>query len=210
MSTYYKTSKAQLPAWFTNFVAVATANQADLNLTAPDITAMNNQLTSLNAAQAARDAAFNAAKGATQDRDTEVSDALALIAGWANQWQADENIKAQTIADLGLIVHDTTPTPKPVFTPGAMTLTPSATGTNWVRWERNGNQQGIKFDLQVAYDGSNDWTAVTTVTAASYKHQGQTPGRETAYRVRARNGNNVSDWQTGTAFYAGAPQLQVA
>lgn len=40
--------------------------------------------------------------------------------------------------------------------------------------------------------------------------EGQTPGRETTYRVRARNGNNVSDWLTATAFYTGEPELLVA
>jgi hypothetical protein len=181
-----------------------------LGLEEGDITAMTTQQTSLNTADADRTAAFNAAKGATQTRDTEVSDTIALIAGWANQWQADDSISPALIADLGLIVHDTQPTPRPVFVPANITVTPSATGTNWVRWQRNGNAQGIKFDLQVAYDGTDNWTAVTTVTAASYKHQGQTPGRETTYRVRARNGNNVSDWLTATAFYTGEPELLVA
>jgi hypothetical protein len=190
-------------------VTVAAANDVALGLTLPDVAALQTQLTNLNSSYAARDAAFNAAKGATQDRDGEIKTTLEAIAGWANQWQATD-VDPQLIADLGLIVHDTTPTTRPVFTPSDLTVTPNATGTNWVRWNRNGNQQGIKFDLQVAYDGSDNWTAVTTVTAASYKHQGQTPGRETAYRVRARNGNTVSDWLTGTAFYTGEPELQVA
>lgn len=209
MATYYRTSKTAFPAWFTNFVTVAAANDAVLGLTLGDVTALQTQLTDLNAAYAARDAAFNAAKGTTQDRDSEIEAAIALTANWANQWQA-QGIDSQLIADLGLTVHDTTPTTRPVFVPADMTVTPNATGTNWVRWARNGNAQGIKFDLEVAYDGSDAWTAVTTVTAASYKHQGQTPGRETAYRVRARNGNTVSDWLTGTAFYTGEPELQVA
>ena len=210
MSTYYKTPKSLLPAWFTNFVTVAAANDVALGLTLGDVTALQTQQTALNTSDADRTTAFNAAKAATQARDTQIAATLELIAGWANTWQADGTIAPALIADLGLIVHDTSPTPKPVFVPGALTVEPSATGTNWVRWSRNGNQYGIKFDVQVAYDGTDNWTAVTTVTAASFKHQGQTPGRETTYRVRARNGNNVSDWQTGTAFYTGEPELLVA
>ncbi len=210
MSTYYKTPKSQLPAWYTNFVTVASANQGALGLGLPDVAALTAQQTALNTSNANRDAAFNAARAATQDRDAEIAATLDLIAGWANTWQADGSIAPALIAELGLIVHDTQPTPRPVFVPANITVAPSATGTNWVRWQRNGNVQGIKFDLQVAYDGTDNWTAVTTVTAASFKHQGQTPGRETTYRVRARNGNNVSDWLTATAFYTGEPELLVA
>lgn len=209
MKTYYRTSKTALPAWFTNFVSVAAANDTALGLTIPDVTALQALLTDLNTAYAAREAAFNAAKGTTQDRDGEINAALDAIAGWANQWQA-QGVDPQLIADLGLLVHDTTPTTRTVFTPSKMTVTPDAAGTNWVRWNRNGNVQGMMFDLEVAYDGGNDWTAVTTVTSASFKHMGQTPGRSTAYRLRARNGNTVSGWLTGTAYYAGAPSLQVA
>ncbi|HXH59724.1 MAG TPA: fibronectin type III domain-containing protein, partial [Fimbriimonadaceae bacterium] len=167
------------------------------------------QLASVNTSYAARDTAFNAAKGATQNRDAAYSAAIETIAGWSNQWQA-QGIDPQILSDLGLIVHDTTPTTKPVFTPSGMTVTLFADGTNWVRWERNGNEYGIKFDLEVAYDGSNDWQAVTTVTAKSYKHMNQTPGREVVYRVRARNGNNVSGWLTSSSYYEGSPSLQVA
>jgi len=210
MSTYYRTPKSQLPAWFNNFVTVATANQGALGLGLPEIAALEAQQTALNTSDADRTAAFNAAKAATQARDTQVAATLELIADWANQWQADGTIAPELIAELGLVVHDTVPTPRPVFVPTDITVAPSATGTNWVRWHRNGNAQGIKFDLQVAYDGTDNWVSVTTVTAASYKHQGQTPGRETTYRVRARNGNNVSDWLTATAFYTGEPELLVA
>lgn len=209
MPTYYRTSKTAFQAWLTNFVTVAAANDAALGLTLPDVTALQTQLTDLDAAYAARTTAFNAAKGATQDRDAQITAAKDLVASWANQWQA-QGIDSQLLADLGLVVHDTTPTTRTVYVPSDITVTPNATGTNWVRWNRNGNVQGMKFDLEVAYDGSDVWTAVTTVTAASYKHQGQTPGRETAYRVRARNGNTVSDWITSTAYYTGTPELQVA
>ncbi|MEX2244626.1 MAG: fibronectin type III domain-containing protein [Fimbriimonadaceae bacterium] len=209
MSTYYRTPKSKLPAWFTNFVSVADANQVPLSISAPEVATLQAKLASLNAAAAARDTAVNAAKGATQTLNDEIAETTALIAQWANQWQAGD-VSEALIADLGLKVHDTTPSPRPVFVPANITVSPSATGTNWVRWQRNGNVQGIKFDVEVAYDGTNNWILVTTETGASFKHQGQTPGRETTYRVRARNGNNVSDWLTATAFYTGGPELMVA
>ena len=106
------------------------------------------------------------------------------------------------IASLGLVVRDTQPNPRPVFVPTELVVIPNTTGTNELRWKRNGNVSGIKFDIEVSYEVPGAWTAVSTVTAARYKHTGQTPGQTAFYRVRARNGSVFSDWSVSASTFA--------
>ena len=200
--TYYNIPRSGLPTWYTTYVNIATANAATLSLTPPQITALTAQLTALNAAFTARNTAVDAAKAATVAKDIEINKTLALIAGYSNSWQANAAIPDTLIAALGLTVHDDNPSPLPVYVPIELVVVPTTTGTNELRWKRNGGEYGVKFDIQVSYDTPGDWRAVTTVTAAKYKHTGQTPGQTAYYRVRARNGNNVSDWSVTASTFA--------
>lgn len=54
----------------------------------------------------------------------------------------------------------------------------------------------------MSYDTPGNWETVTTVTAAKFKHTGQTPGQTAYYRVRARNGNTSSDWSVSASTFA--------
>jgi len=210
--SYYDIKASALPTWYGNFVTTALANSALLNLTPPQIAALQAQLTALNTAFAAQQTAHDAAKAATLAKDLKVTETINLVRGYANQWQAMPTVPDTLIAALGLVVRDTQPSPRPVYVPSELVVVPNTTGTNELRWKRNGNKNGIKFDIEVSYDVPGAWTAVTSVTAAKYKHTGQTPGQTAYYRVRARNGSNVSDWSVSASTFAndGDGALQLA
>ncbi|MBS1716076.1 MAG: fibronectin type III domain-containing protein [Armatimonadetes bacterium] len=200
--SYYDIPTSALPAWTTNFVSTAALNSVTLGLSAPQVAALQSQLAALNSAFAARETALEAAKSATVAKDQKVAEVIGVIRGYANTWQASATVPDTLIAALGLNVRDTTHTTRPVFVPLALVVLPNVTGTNELRWKRNGNLQGVKFDIEVSYEAPGAWAAVTTVTSAKFKHTGQTPGQTAYYRVRARNGANVSDWSVSASTFA--------
>ena len=103
---------------------------------------------------------------------------------------------------MGLQVSDGATSPPPAE-PTDLTVTPNASGFNELKWKRNGNKPNTVFIVEAQVDGAGDWVQVGAVTETTFVHENQIPGKQIAYRVKARRDKRESVWSgTAVAYYS--------
>ena len=205
MSHYNNFSDGALEAWYANFVDVANTNSAVLGLGLPEIAALEAARDDYEAARTGRANAAAAAIAATVDKNNNRSAVLALVGGYNAEWQADSAVSDLIIADLGLTVHDETPSTIGVFTPLNFVASGDGNGAVKMKWSRNGNVWGCAFLIEVSYDDGATWQVSSSTTQAKKTLTGVTI-RPTAFRVRAeRNGQISAPSSTSTVYLAASP-----
>ena len=205
MSHYNNFSDGALEAWFANFVDVANTNSAVRGLGLPEIAALEAARDDYEAARTGRANAAAAAIAATVDKNNNRSAVLALVGGYNAEWQADSAVSDLIIADLGLTVHDETPSTIGVFTPLNFVASGDGNGAVKMKWSRNGNVWGCAFLIEVSYDDGATWQVSSSTTQAKKTLTGVTI-RPTAFRVRAeRNGQISAPSSTSTVYLAASP-----
>ncbi|MCW5947360.1 MAG: fibronectin type III domain-containing protein [Fimbriimonadales bacterium] len=209
MSNYNKMTDAQFLQFAQNFLNVAESNSSALGLNEGQIGQMNSALGQYSTALTARTNAFDAAKAATTTKNTKKQSMLDLVRLYANQWQANPSISNTLKQQLGLPIHDNTPTPRPVFTPTDLYVRTICSGTNWLRWNRNGNFPQTVFEIQYSYDNPNSWEWLDVTTKSEFRHTDQTPGRVVYYRVRAKRPTGISDWSNVGVAYGSWPPTEL-
>jgi hypothetical protein len=119
---FIPSSDADLIAWVNNFLAYANANLATFEITAGDLTPVQDAATNFATDFAANKAAQASAQGARQKKDDSRSALLALVRPLARRLQARGTVKDSDRQSLGLKVKSTTrtaaaaPTSRPVAT----------------------------------------------------------------------------------------------
>ena len=205
MSHYNNFSDGALEAWFANFVDVANTNSAVRGLGLPEIAALEAARDDYEAARTGRANAAAAAIAATVDKNNNRTAVLALVGGYNAEWQADSAVSDLIIADLGLTVHDETPSTIGVFTPLNFVASGDGNGAVKMKWSRNGNVWGCAFLIEVSYDDGATWQVSSSTTQAKKTLTGVTI-RPTAFRVRAeRNGQISAPSSTSTVYLAASP-----
>jgi hypothetical protein len=212
MATYYNMPDAEFLAWMTNFTNVTGANTGALGLSPSQQTALVNAKNAYSNGLIGRQNAADAAKAATLTKDAAKDAALELVRTWANQWQNNPAIPKTLIQQLGLPVRDTTPSPRPIFTPSQLSATGFSNGVNKIRWNRNGNQSGCTFVVEYSRNNGTTWAIAGVTNKARFDHTGQPP-KATLYRVRAeRRGQQSPPTDPVALFFEGddSVQLQLA
>ncbi len=205
MSEYNNFTDGALQVWYTNFVDVASLNMATLGLDDADITALATARTDYDAARTARANAAAAAISATVDKNDARSAVLSFVSLYNGEWQANPAVPSTLIADLGLKVHDETPSTIGVFTPLNFNASGDGNGEVRLKWSRNGNVWGCSFWVEVSYDEGATWQLASSTTKAKANLTGVTI-RPTAFRVRAeRNGQVSAPSSTSTVYLAAGP-----
>ena len=125
------------------------------------------------------------------DKTNNRAAVLALVGGYNAEWQADASVSDLIIADLGLTVHDETPSTIGVFTPLNFVASGQGNGAVKMKWARNGNVWGCAFLIEVSYDNGATWQVSSSTTQAKKTLTGVTI-RPTAYRVRAERHGSIS------------------
>lgn len=174
-------SEVDFRAWFANWATVAAANSGVLGLSPGDATAINNAKTNYATAVTNYVTAHDAAKSATNAKNAAYEAAFALVQRWSNTWQPNPTISDSLKISLGLVIRDTTPSPRPIFPISNLSGTGNSVGTVKLRWSRNGNLPGCNFIVQCRPVGG-DWAflTVTAKTRVAVMGQELTP---TEYRV---------------------------
>lgn len=212
MSNYNKITDAEFLVWMTHFTTVTGANADTLGLSSAQQTALVNAKNGYATGLAGRQAAADAAKTATLAKEEAKATALELVRTWANQWQSNPAIPRTLIAELGLPVRETKPSPRPIFTPSQLSATGFSNGVNKIRWHRNGNLPGCTFIVEFSRNGGTTWTIAGVTAKARFEHTGQPP-LPTLYRVRTeRRGLQSPPTDPVALFFEGEESvpLQVA
>ncbi len=216
MANYATFSDGALQAWYTNFVDVALLNAVALDLDLGEQTELTTARDDFDAARAARANAAAAAISATADKNDNRAGVLALVGLFNNEWQANPLVPDTLIADLGLTIHDETPSQIGVFTPLNLLAAGNGNGEVKLNWSRNGNVWGCSFWIEVSYDGGTTWQLTSSTTKAKAKLTGVTI-RPTAFRVRAERNSQISSPSSASSVYLAAgpaepvePPLEIA
>lgn len=209
MPAYYSISETAFRAWFNNFVTTAATNQLPLGLTPAQVTTLNNAKTAYQNAVAAQITAYNNAEAATLTKDAAYRAAFDLVKLWAPQWQANPSISNELRLQLGLVVRDSGPSPRPVFAVSDFSGSGNGVGTIKLRWKANGNAPGVTYLVQSRPQGGA-WTllAATTKTRIALGNQ---PIAATEFRVIAERRGVMSDPSYAVVVYgegaSGAGQI---
>ncbi len=200
MANYAKFSDGALEAWYANFVDVSITNQLVLGLVPADITALEAARDDFGTARTARANAAAAAVASTVNKNNNRTSVLAIVGGYNALWQADSGVSDLIIADLGLTVHDETPSTIGVFTPLNFTASGQGNGNVTMKWQRNGNKWGCNFFVEVSTDNGVTWSLKTATTKARITLIGVTI-QPTIYRVRAERNGTISGASSQSLVY---------
>jgi len=213
MPTYYELGESAFRAWFDNFVATATAsgNVGVLGLSPADVTNFTTTNTNYSADVAAYTAAHDASEAATTSKNASYRAAFDLVKLWANKWQANPAVTPELKQQLGLVVRDTSPTPRPLFAPTAMSGSGNGVGTVRLRWNSNGNLPGVTYLVQSRPVGGS-WSLLTasTKTRIAIANLAMVP---TEFRVIAERRGLLSEPSYAVVIYAegeGSTAFQIA
>ena len=216
MANYATFSDGALQAWYTNFVDVALLNAAALDLDLGEQTVLTTARDDFDAARTARANAAAAAIASTVDKNDNRAGVLALVGLFNNGWQANPLVPDTLIGDLGLTVHDETPSQIGVFTPLNFFAEGNGNGEVKLNWSRNGNVWGCSFWLEVSFDEGATWQIASSSTKAKATLTGVTI-RPTAFRVRAERNGQISSPSSAASLYLAAgpaepvePPLEIA
>lgn len=210
MGNYNKMPDAQFRQFTENFVNVAEANAEALGLSIGAIAQLENAQIAFGDALTAQVNAIDAAKAATSLKRQQKCAMLDLVRLYANQWQANPTISDELKQQLGLPIHDKSPTPRSVFPPSDLYVRAISSGTNWLRWDRNENFPQTVFEIQCSYDVPNNWQWIEVTMKTDFRHTGQTPGRTVFYRVRANRPTGVSAWSNIGVAYGQSPSSELS
>lgn len=199
---FYKLSNPEFSPWLTNFIAVVTANQAELPVTAAQITSLQNRLTEHDTKLDTQTAAEEASKAATTDLNSSRQVSNDEIGYFSTIFKADKKIPRELIVQMGLQVSEGKTSPPP-DQPLDLTVTPNASGVNVLKWKRNSNKKTTVFIVEAQEEGK-DWVQIGGVTETTFEHKNVTPGVQIAYRVKATRDKRESEYSTtAVAYYKG-------
>ena len=154
------------------------------------IGAVEDETTSLGVANDAVESSRAAWHEAVQERlivQQRCSDAVVSV---ANTAYGNPLVTPSMIAALGLSPRSKARAKVVPQTPIELTATPTNNGTIVVRWNRNGNPQGVNF-LVEGRSGGGEWGLLQDTTAASLKLSGFA-GQAMEFRVAASKGGVTS------------------
>ena len=100
------------------------------------------------------------------DKNNNRAAVLALFGQYSGEWQADPSVPDLLIANLGLKVHDDTPSVIGAVTPLNFFAEGNGNGEVKLKWSRNGNVWGCSFWVEVSFDEGATWQIASSSTKA--------------------------------------------
>lgn len=128
--SFYPTNTGEFIAWLDNFITVAQANLVELNLTADDITALENLRNSLTTKLNAKVAKREASVAATTDLKITEKQGRGLVGGYNLLFKSNKNVSATLLESLGLNANDGNLTPISVVQPTDLVVEGRSNGIN--------------------------------------------------------------------------------
>lgn len=177
--------------WTENFIAVATTNTVILGLVASDLTGLTTKksdyLTGLNNAIVMQ-AEVKAATDNKNINRTALKDNFRVL---VRQIQANPGVPDNIKFHLGLKDPDPVPTPTGPFPQKDTTIETVAIYLYRVKWNRNGNPQGVIFLIESAAQLIGPWHILGTTTKTTFDTNFSNPAGPTFFRVKAQKGDLI-------------------
>lgn len=191
MNDWYKKTDAQLSAAAHNAATVlngallaygVTAAQANAIETGADT--IDASVTDITTKKAGLAAAFDEKAVNRQSTIT----ALNVVAGIIYN---NPGVTTAMLLEAGYSPRDTTPTTIIPFPATELLANPFADGSVELKWARNGNPQGVIFNVEVRSEGDT-WSQLASTTKAKITVNGFAPGVSKWFRVVATKNDLVA------------------
>lgn len=200
---YYELNNAEFLIWLNNLITIIIANRANLPITQAQIDALvarrDSHETKLNKQLAAERAAESATRDITDDRVLSNAEVSFIN----TTFKIDKSIPRELLIEMGINPNEGRTSPAP-NQPLDLTVAPNAAGFNELRWNRSDNKPNTIFVIEAQIGDAPDWTYVFSTSEAKYTHEGQKPGVQVAYRVKAtRKGESSPYSSVAVAYFKG-------
>ena len=149
--------------------------------------------------------------GAVDNRLTAQGNVEGVVAEIARQVYANPAVSSTMIVALGLTPRSDSRAKIVPQTPTEVTASVRPNESILVRFKRNGNPQGVVFQIEAMVDGV--WESAAITTAAKVELAGFSVGTAVAFRVVAqKNGQSAPPSASATAYgpMVSAPALRLA
>ena len=198
---YYKMTAAELLVFLTNFNTVADVNKAELSLSAPQLTEMQDVKNDLEAKLIDRQAKQEAAIASTSALNQTAKNVNAMLGGYNTTFKANKAIPDSMIEELGFDPDDDTPTTIVAIAPSDLVVEGRSNGSNYIKFKRNGNKPVVNFILEMKIGDETQYKFVKVLSKTRFEHKNQTPGVRAFYRVRAVHGDSESTYSNEAVVY---------
>jgi hypothetical protein len=196
---FYKYGADPLHTWSASFYSVVQ-NADPYAIPAGNLTALNAANTNLASAITSAQNAENAFHAAIAAKNAAMASVLDAIKPIAKLVYANALLTEAEIAATGLAIHDTQPTPVTVGPISNPVVNAFADATAVLTWDRNGNPQGVIFEVESSTNGT-DWSFWGSTTRRKAELSGVTPGVTRWFRIRAAKSGQASAWSVPVAAY---------
>ena len=192
-SDYMPTKDGDLVPWTENFITVANANIGALGIVVGDITTLTTKKTDYAGGLNNAIAKQAEAKGATDAKNIKKAALQDNIRMLARQIQAKPGVPDNLKVQLGLTGNDPTPSPTNPIPPSDLTMEMMSVSTTRLKWNRNGNAQGVIFVLEASAFIDKDFVMIDSTTKTTIDTTFRNVVGSTFFRVKAKKNEQTSD-----------------
>lgn len=197
----YPDGIGDLLAWLANFISVADENQAELGLTAADITELatmrGDLLGKFNDSVTKHEAAKASTVALSQSKQTIAQ----RISSLNKIFKGNTAVGKVLLESLGLKSNDTNLTPITAQAPSDLVVEGRSNGINYLKFNRNGNKPSVTFILEAKTGAETEYKFVTVLKKTRFQHKNQTPGVRVFYRVKTVHGEQESAYSNEAVIY---------
>lgn len=208
MNVYNNLPDSELADWLANFNTVCIANAATLGLSPADLTAIASASATFATKLTARIAQENQFHAAVEDKNLQRGTSLDTVRLYAGKFYSTPAIPDPLFLELGLAVHDESPTPREPSTPLDLVVNEDPDG-NLLKWKRNGNPSNATFLVQYQVPGGS-WQILGVTNKVRFYHENAEPGLQISYRVFAQVRETLSLSSNVVTAYSEGSELSLA
>ena len=198
---YVPSEDLQFKEFGENFVKVATVKMLELGLSQAQVDQLTTYQADFDTALDQHIDAQLAAKTATGLKNDTRKLYEKDIRNTATFVQGNPAVTNELKQDLGLPIHDTTPSVVVPVQAADLTAEGTQSGTNVLDWKSGGNKPGTIYVIEKKFKDDPDFSYVDVSTATKYNHKGQTPGVFMLYRIIAKRGDVLSEPSNEASVY---------
>jgi len=198
---YVPSEDLQFKEFGENFVNVASEKMTELQLSQAQVDQLTTDQTAFDTALDQHLAAQLEAKTATGLKNDNRKLYENNIRNIATFIQGNPAVSNEDKQDLGLPIHDTTPSVVVPVPPADLKAEGTQSGTNLLDWKNGGNKPGTIYVIEKKLKDDPEFSYVDVATATKYKHTGQKPGVFMLYRIKAKRGKLLSEPSNEASVY---------
>lgn len=198
---FYKLSNAEFVIWMQNMLTFVETNIADTDIDPTVILDAKPVRVTLATNLVEKQTLEDNLSGKTQEIKFNRKSLNKVAAKIQAALKNDEAISDSFIEQAGFNVDEGSKSPIVPIQPTSLVVTGTSDGTNSLKFNRNGNKQGVLFIIEAKIGDTGEWGMIDAVKTTKFEHKNQTPGVKMQYRVRAKNGELISTASNVAVIY---------